>query len=135
MDFSLGNVSLFSLDEPAIFIFQFSTLFMIAILVSAITCLEIGLLVQKRLSKREPVRTEEDDLKASNLNDGEFRNFGILETPVEVTLHKLSSPDSAVGPDSANLTNDPLAVFKGFLALLLLLFTLLAIHYQNPYGR
>lgn len=49
---------------------------MVTIVVSALICLEIGLLWQRRPSKQgEPVETEEN-LKGSNLG-GEFRNFRI----------------------------------------------------------
>ena len=71
--FFLGNESFFSLNEPAIYILEFSALFMATIVVSAVTCLEIGLLIQKQsLKKGEPVQTEENHLEASNLT-GEFR--------------------------------------------------------------
>ena len=61
--FFQNNESFFSLDEPAIFVFKFSALFIVTIVASALVCLEIGLLIQRQALKRgEPVETEENHL-------------------------------------------------------------------------
>ena len=67
--FFRSNESFFSPNESAISLFKFSALFIVTTVVSTLTCLEIGLLLQKQLLKRgELVKTEEDYLKASNLS-------------------------------------------------------------------
>lgn len=73
MDFLFqSNHSFFSPNEPAVFLFEFSVLFIATVVVSATTCLEIGLLLQKQALKRgELVETEEEHLKAS-ISTGEL---------------------------------------------------------------